>query len=106
MYQDNDFIADIVKSCERIIAKTRGRQLEEFLETEDLHDIVVRQFTIIGEAARNLSEDAKEQFPDVPWHLVSGMRNRLVHDYRGTDLREVWRTIQIDIPELLRHLRS
>ncbi len=40
-----------------------GRKLEEFLETEDLHDIVVRQFTIIGEAARNVSDGTRETYP-------------------------------------------
>jgi uncharacterized protein with HEPN domain len=91
MYQDSDFIKDIIKSCERIVAKTEGRSLEEFLGTEDLHDIVVWQFTIIGEAARRVSDETKESYPKIPWHLITGMRNRLVHDYRGTDLLEVWR---------------
>lgn len=106
MYQDSDYIDDIVKCCSRIVEKTQGRELEEFLEAEDLHDIVVRQFTIIGEAARRVSDETKEMYPNIEWYLIVGMRNRLVHDYRGIDLIEVWRTIQVDIPSLLSELQS
>ncbi len=105
MYQDSDYLSDIIRCRERIVEKTQNRQLDEFLDTEDLHDIVVRQFTVIGEAARKLSDDAKGRYPEIPWHRVTGMRNRLVHDYKGIDLNEVWETIQIDIPELLRQLK-
>lgn len=101
MWRDEACLRDIVDCCERIIAKTKDRTLEQFLETEDLHDIVVRQFSVIGEAARQLSDEARERIHDVPWHEIVAMRIKLIHEYRDIDLTEVWKTIQVDITHLM-----
>lgn len=88
------------------MARTAGKTLDEFLATDDLHDIVVRHISIIGEAVRNLSDSFCESAPDVPWHEIVGMRNKLVHDYRDIDLMEIWEAIQSDIPFLLRRVNE
>ncbi len=53
---------------------------------------------IIGEAVTHLAEDVKENNPQVPWSLIKGMRNRLIHEYFGTDLPVVWHVIKNDLP--------
>jgi uncharacterized protein with HEPN domain len=53
---------------------------------------------IIGEAVSHLPEDVKEKETHVPWVLIKGMRNRLIHEYFGTDLPLVWDTIKNDLP--------
>ena len=55
---------------------------------------------IIGEAARKLSEELREEFDDVPWSAIIAMRNILVHDYFSVDIDEVWSTVEKDIPAL------
>ena len=53
---------------------------------------------IIGEAVAQLDEEVKKREPEVPWALIKGMRNRLIHEYFGTDLPIVWDVIKIDLP--------
>ena len=61
---------------------------------------------IIGEAATSMPEDIKEQYPDIPWHQMIGMRNILIHEYFGVDIDVLWRTIQVDLPILLTKVRK
>ena len=65
-----------------------------------MQDAVVRQLLIIGEAARHLSAGFKQQHASIPWRKITGMRDKLVHDYLGVDLPVVWHTVSIDLPDL------
>jgi len=67
-----------------------------------MQDAVVRQLSIIGEAAGNLSDEVRRAYPSVPWTDVYGMRNKLVHDYFGVDVEAVWDTAQNDVPSLMK----
>jgi hypothetical protein len=53
---------------------------------------------IIGEAVAQLPDDVKNNSPHIPWALIKGMRNRLIHEYFGTDLPVVWNVIKNDLP--------
>jgi len=59
---------------------------EEFSEEEMRQDAVIRQRSIIGEAAGDRSDEIRRDYPSIPWSDVYGMRNKLVHDYFGVDL--------------------
>jgi len=53
---------------------------------------------IIGEAVAQLADDIKDGAPQIPWTLIKGMRNRLIHEYFGTDLPVVWNVIKNELP--------
>jgi hypothetical protein len=55
---------------------------------------------IIGEATKKISKDLKSQYHDIPWKEMSGMRDKLIHDYFGVDVDVVWKTVNEDIPYL------
>ena len=59
---------------------------------------VVRGLEIIGEASKNIPKDIKENYPDIPWKEIAGMRDKIAHEYFGVDLKIVWQTIQEDLP--------
>ena len=59
---------------------------DEFLETQLIQDGAVRQLEIIGEATKNLSRDTTEQYPQIPWKEIAGMRDKLIHVYFGVDI--------------------
>ncbi|WP_297077993.1 DUF86 domain-containing protein [Thermoleptolyngbya sp. M55_K2018_002] len=67
---------------------------------------ILYQITIIGEAAKRLSQDFRQQYPEIPWREITGMRDVIVHDYDQVDLDIVWDVIQNKLPELLISLQS
>ena len=106
MLKDDAYLEDILIAARAIRRFTAGVTREQFLANEEKYEAVNRKFEIIGEAARHLSPEARQRFPDVPWRLVTAMRNLLIHDYDDVDLNVVWQTAQADLPPLIRQLES
>jgi uncharacterized protein with HEPN domain len=98
-----DYLAHIVGAIDRIHRYVDGITEAAFLEDEKTQDAVVRNFEILGEAARNI-ERLHAAFAkihsDVPWALMYTMRNRIAHGYFKVDHELVWKTIHTDLPEL------
>jgi len=65
-----------------------------------LQDSVIRRIEIIGEAVRNIPWEIKQKYPDIPWKDIVGMRDILIHQYFGVDLKLTWKTVKNDIPKL------
>jgi uncharacterized protein with HEPN domain len=61
---------------------------------------VIRQIEIIGEAVKQLSDNAKAAEPGTPWRLIAGTRDRLIHAYFQVDLAAVWAMVEQDLPPL------
>ena len=74
-----------------------------FLKSELVQDAVIRNIEIIGEAANNIQRVAPlfaARHEDIPWQVMSTMRNRVSHGYDTVDLEIVWKTIRNDLPDL------
>ena len=106
MSKDNAYLTDILKAAKAIERFVEGVTQASFLSNEEKYEAVNRKFEIIGEAARHLSPEARAQFPDIPWKLISAMRNILIHDYGDVDLVIVWETTQRDVPKLISVLEA
>jgi uncharacterized protein with HEPN domain len=106
MKNDQVYIQHILEAIDRIQEYTEDVKEEEFREKEIVQDAVIRQIEVIGEATKQLSEQEKEKYPGVPWKDIAGMRDNLIHNYFGVDLRQVWQTIQKDIPQLKKNLQN
>ena len=96
------FLHHISDSCQKCLKFVKGINYEQFVADEKTISAVVRELSVIGEAARKVTEDFRSKNSQVPWEKIFGMRNRLVHDYMGVQLPIVWQTVQEDIPELKR----
>ena len=65
---------------------------------------VVRALEIIGEAAKRIPRETRLLHPSVPWRSMTGIRDKLIHDYTSVDLEIVWKAVLEDLPELLKQM--
>lgn len=98
------FLRHVLDSCRKCLRFVNGMNYERFVADEKTISAVVRELSVIGEAAGKTTENFRLKNPQIPWEKIFGMRNRLVHDYMGVQLPIVWQTVQEDIPELSRLL--
>ncbi len=80
---------------------TANRRREELDQDRQLVWALVKAIEIIGEAAHQLSPEAKDELPNIPWHKVVGMRHRLVHAYFDINLDILWRTVTEGLPPIV-----
>jgi uncharacterized protein with HEPN domain len=92
-------LRDIIEAIERI-EKYAARGRQAFEQDELIQNWFVHHLQIIGEAAARLGRPFQDQYPQIPWAAIIGMRNVLVHDYFGIDLEEVWQAVHKDMPRL------
>jgi len=71
-----------------------------FYESTMIQDAVIRNLEIIGEATKQISDTLKEQYPNIPWREMAGLRDVLIHHYFGVDLDIVWNVVEQELPEL------
>jgi len=93
-------LGDILESAQKILSYTSNYSLEDFINDDKTSDAVIRNFEIIGEASNRLPEDFKIENPEINWKQLKGFRNRLIHDYFGTDYHIVWQIVIEDLPDL------
>jgi uncharacterized protein with HEPN domain len=100
MKDDLVYIEHIQASVDRILRYSEGLDFNSFLKNHLVQDAIVRQLEIIGETTKRISHDFKDRNPQIPWKIMSGMRDKLIHDYIEVDFNMVWSTAIKDIPEL------
>ena len=94
------YIQDILESIEAIEEYVQPTMEEQFYRNRQVQDAVLRRLEIIGEAVKNLDEDFRNRYPEIPWKKVAGLRDVLIHEYFGVSLKRVWRVIKIDLVDL------
>lgn len=99
-------VEDMVDAVDAISSFVKDMSFELFCQDRKTVDAVVRNLQVIGEAARALPEQVRQQYPDIPWNNIVGMRSVLVHEYFGVDFDILWTTIQNDLPPLRTRLQS
>jgi len=94
------FIEDILESIKNIEEYVRGMDKEKFLGDNKTQDAVLRKLEVIGEAVKNIPDEVKEKYPEISWKRIAGMRDIIIHEYFGVNLKRVWKTVEDDLPEL------
>ena len=98
---DTYYIQKIRKDLEFMVLHMRNVDAEELHANEVLLDSMLFRMIQISENAKKLSDEFKRTHSNIPWSALSGLRNRIVHDYGNVDLNVVYETLKNDIPELL-----
>ena len=89
-----------IKSCiDKIISYTQDMDEAGFVKNSMVQDAVIRNFEIIGEATKNIDSEFRNKYPKIEWKKISGMRDKLIHDYIGVDNWAVWGVVKNIIPE-------
>jgi uncharacterized protein with HEPN domain len=102
--RDEGNLLDILKAARLAIEFKGQTDKDEFLADLKTQSAVLHQLLIIGEAVKRLSPEFRGAHPEVPWKLIAGTRDKLIHFYEGVDLDEVWKMLTADLPRLIRRI--
>jgi len=104
--KDPELLEDIKEAIEKIILYTEGIDHKKFIEDSQIHDAVVRNLEIIGEATKNISSTLKGRYPEVPWRKLAQLRDVLIHQYDGVNLDVLWEIIEDSLRDLERQIED
>src|SRR6266536_1140508 len=101
MSRVNATLLDVASAARLVLQFKSGMDKPAFLADAKTQSAILPQLLVLGEAVKRLSPELRAEHPEVPWSLIAGMRDQLIHHYDSVDLDEVWRTAEKDIPDLL-----
>ena len=106
MHTDDATVLDILNAARTAMRFAEEMDRSRFLDDEKTQSAVIHQLLILGEAVKRLSEEFRATHPQLPWKMMAGMRDKLVHEYDGVDLDEVWVTLAVDAPRVITALEG
>lgn len=100
------YVEDILHEMDQARSFVEGMTEGEFVEDERTVRAVVRCLEVVGEATKQIPEDLRSRYDEVPWTQMAGMRDRLIHAYRDVDRGLVWEAVTEEIPRVRPELAS
>lgn len=93
-------VEKILKHIEKISDYTNGVEYDDFVKNSILVEACVFNLSQIGELAHKIDKDFEERSSNIPWRVMYGLRNKIVHDYEGVNLVLIWDILREDLPQL------
>jgi uncharacterized protein with HEPN domain len=100
------YLNDILESVGAIETYIENMDYDDFIKDRKTYSATIRELEIIGEAVGKLSDKLKEQYPDILWHPIKSLRNKLIHEYFGIDFKIVWDVVKNELPVLKSQIGS
>ena len=98
--RDKAILLDVARAAELALDFKKSMDKAAFLKDIKTQSAILHQLMVMGEAVKRLSQEFRDQHPEIPWPLIAGLRDKLIHGYDIIDLDRVWHTINKDVPDL------
>jgi len=95
-----DYIEDIIEAMNAAMEFVKDMSYDEFVKDTKTIYATIRSLEVIGEAIKNIPDDVRKRYQEIPWRKMAGMRDKVIHEYFGVRLERVWEAIKKDIPYL------
>lgn len=95
-----DYLMDIIQAIEMVEKFTKGLDFQDFKSDEKTIFAVLRALEVIGEAVKKIPKSVKSEYEQISWRKMAGMRDKLIHEYFGVNIKVVWKTIKEDLPKV------
>ncbi len=100
------FVKHIQESIKNIDVFLKGVSENSFLKNVEKQSAVIRQLEIIGEAVKNIPDDFRVKYKDIPWTDIGATRDKIIHHYFGIKLEIIWNIIKKDLPILKKQINE
>jgi uncharacterized protein with HEPN domain len=104
--RDKTHLLFIKDEAEYLLEKAKGRNVEDFIDDRDLQHIVTMALINIGESVNSLSDEFIQKHQNIEWSEIVGLRNKVVHNYRGLRMGWIWKNVTKDVPDLLEQVNG
>lgn len=98
--RDDVYVRQIQERIKLVAEHLKGLSESHFMKSSLHKSAVIRELEVIGEAAKLISDETKQKFPNIPWLQIIGMRNRLIYEYFSVDDSIVWEVANLELPKL------
>jgi len=96
----DDYLDDLLVSITEIGEFVAGMTFDDFAIDKKTVNAVIRSLEILGEATKHIPVVFRNKHPEIPWSKMAGMRDVLIHEYMGVDLKTVWKVATERLPEI------
>lgn len=103
---DAEIIEKMISLSKKILSYIKNLEYDEFSKKEMIVEACAFNLGQLGELSHKLSAEFKNNYLNIPWKSIYGMRNKIIHDYEGVNLKVVWETVSEDLPQLIEQLEK
>ena len=103
---DNATLKKMIDIIDKIQSYIIGLDYNAFVQNDMIVEACAFNFGQLGELSHRLTDEFQSDTPNIPWKAIYGMRNKIIHDYDGVNLKVIWETITEDLPELRNQLKN